>query len=137
MLAPAGVVIGGPQGPPDEAELLRKEAVETTKGFVTTVAAPKGTPIAVYTVQLDPKTRRGADITVQALRADLSLTVRLDNANPGVGRVPASLTIEGGSSTATAQFAPLSAGSTVVSVVTPEGFTKPGNNAALTAIVRP
>jgi hypothetical protein len=135
-LAPSGVVVGGPPGPPDEAELLRKEVAQEVKGFVAGLT-DNNVKIAVYSVQLDPVTRRAADITVQALRAGLTLQVKLENSNPAVAAIPSTLTIDGGSSSATGSFSPLSAGSTVIAVVTPVGFERAGNSTALTAIVRP
>jgi hypothetical protein len=134
-LSPSGLVIGGPPGPPDEAELVRKEAAEGPHGFSTSLAA-RTVPINVYTVQLDPVTLRGADLTVQPLRAGLSLTAAIENASPAVGTIAASqLTIRGGSSTAATQFTPVALGSTEISVVTPAGFTKSSNAASLTVKV--
>ena len=72
-LTPSGLVMGGPQGPPDEAELINKEIAEGPHGFVTNLAERAGTIVTVYTVQLDPKTHRGADLTVQPVRAGVTI----------------------------------------------------------------
>ena len=94
-------------------------------------------PLLVYTVQLDPVTNRSADLTVQPLRAGVSLTALLHNSNPSVGKVHTqSLSIGSGSHTAVTEFIPLSAGSTEISVDTPEGFKKSANATALTVIVK-
>jgi hypothetical protein len=135
-LTPSGVVIGGPQGPPDEAELFNKEIAEGRHGFVTGVAE-SDSPVSVYTVHLHPETHRAADLTVQALRPGVSLTVELKNANPAVGALPSRLTIASGASSAVAKFKPARPGVTEISVLTPEGFTQAGNSTALTVTVRP
>lgn len=136
-LTPSGVVMGGPGGPPDEAELLFKEIAEGPHGFVTSLAAPEPTPVYVYTVQLDPVTGRGADLTVQPLRTGVALKVLLTNSNPAAGTVKsAELTIPSGSSTAVTHFAPAGLGTTVVSLTTPTGYTKARNSTALTITVK-
>lgn len=135
-LTPSGVLLTGPTGAPDEAEVLRPEAPEFPHGFFGDLTSGKTTGIVVYTAYLVPKTHRGADITIQALRAGISLKVGLQNSNPVVGTIPDSVTIMGGSDQAGAQFIPLSVGSTVLSVTTPEGYTTPRNSTTLTAIVK-
>ena len=135
-LAPSGVVIGGPPGPPDEAELLRPEAAGAPRGFLARLSVGSPVPVLVYTVQLDPVSRRSADITVQPLRAGVSLTASLRNSNPAIGALDAaSLTIEAGAHTAFTHFTPLSEGSTLVSVDTPAGFETSANATGLTVIV--
>jgi hypothetical protein len=134
-LAPSGVVIAGPSGPPDEAEILRPESPLRPGGFFSSVAG-RATQVLVYTAYLDPKTRRGADITVQALRAGMSLTVGSKNSNPAVGTAADSVTIVGGSEQGETQFKPLSVGSTELSVTTPEGFTTASNSTTLKAVVK-
>lgn len=133
-LAPSGLVIG--IGPPDEAELFRKEAADEAHGFLATLSSHNTLPIGVYLVQLDPKTHRGADITVQALRPGLSVTVDLKSSDSTVGSIASPVTITGGSSKAVAPFSPLHEGETMVSVVTPEGFTPAYNSTLLKAIVK-
>ena len=134
-LAPSGVVLAGPAGAPDEAEVLRPEAPEGPHGFFASLSAHNTSLVVVYMVYLDPKTHRGADLTVQPLRAGLSITVALSNSNPAVGTVPSSVTIMGGSNQGITQFGPLSVGSTVLSVATPKGFTTASNATSLKAVV--
>jgi hypothetical protein len=136
-LTPSGLVIGGPQGPPDEAELLSKEIAEGPHGFVTTMSAPEPTVVTAFAVQLDPHTLRGADLTVQPVRAGASIKAVLTNSNPSAGKLEKSdLLITGGKSSAVTYFAPATAGSTVVSVVTPAGHTQARNSTSLSVIVK-
>jgi hypothetical protein len=135
-LTPSGVVLGGPQGPPDEAELFNKAIAEGPHGFFTRVGEADST-VSVYTAHLHPENHRAADLTVQALRPGVSLTVELKNANPEVGELPLRLTIPSGASSAVAKFKPSRPGVTEISVVTPEGFTQARNSTALTITVRP
>jgi hypothetical protein len=136
ILARSGVVIGGPPGPPDEAELFHKEIADGPRGFLVRLSAGEATPVMVYSVQLDPATGRSADLTVQPLRAGVSLQVPLLNSNPAIGKLHASsLVIAAGTHTAATAFTPLSVGSTVISLSTPEGFTKSANATAMTVIV--
>ena len=135
-MAPSGILITGPAGAPDEAEVLRPEAPEFPHGFFGSLTSGKTTPIVAYTAFLDPKTHRGADITIQPLRAGISVKVSINNSNPVVGVIPDSLTIMGGSDQGGTQFTALAVGSTVLSVITPEGFTASRNATTLTAVVR-
>jgi len=135
-LTPSGLVIGGPQGPPDEAELLAKEIAEGPHGFVTSLQADP-TVVAAYTVQLDPITHRGADLTVQPVRAGATIQAVLRNTNSLIGTVKATaMTITGGSYSAVTYFTPLSAGNTTISIETPSGYTKPANSTSLTVTVK-
>jgi hypothetical protein len=134
-LAPSGVLLAA-QGPPDEAEVLHPEYTLRAHKLAASVAGGT-TPIRVYTAYLNSKTHRGADITVQRLRAGMSLTVSLKNSNPAVGTAPDTVTIEGGSEQSITQFTPLAAGSTELSAVTPTGFTTSSNSMTLTAVVKP
>lgn len=135
-LAPSGVLITPAEhGPPDEAEVLRPHDPTGHRAFVTDLASGRPVPIMVWTAQLDPATKRGADITVQPLRAGLSITVPLKNSNPAVGTVGESVTIKGGAEHAATNFAALSKGSTVISAATPAGFTTPSNATSVTAVV--
>ena len=93
------------------------------------------TPLIVYTAYLDPKTHRGADITVQSLRGGISVTVGLKNSNPAVG-TPGSVTVEGGSEQCVFQFTPAAVGLTELSVDTAAGFTASSNSSTLTALVK-
>ncbi len=136
-LTPSGVVLGGPQGPPDEADFFSKEVADGPHGFVARIGANPPDPVAVYTVQLDPRTLRGADITVQAVRPGASLTVSMKNSNPSVGGPEQTdFTITAGHSSAITYFVPVSVGNTVISVTTPAGHITAGNSTALTVIVK-
>jgi hypothetical protein len=136
-LTPSGAVITlSSQGPPDEAHVLRKDDAEPiTPSFETPLSPPSPIRLVVWTLQLHPITLRGADITTQALRPGLSLTVPLANSNPAVGRMVSSVTIQGGSDHAITEFTPLSVGSTEISVMTPQGFSPSANSTKLIAIV--
>jgi hypothetical protein len=136
-LTPSGVFIIGPLGPPDEAEALRPEAPVGPHGFFASLSAGKHVSVVVCTAFLEPKKHRGADITLQPLRAGLSLTVELKNSNPAVGTMGSSATITGGSGVDGTEFVPLSVGETVLSVITPKGFTTPSNATSLEVIVKP
>jgi hypothetical protein len=136
-LAPSGVVVTpSAYGPPDEAELSRKESTETPRGFVSSLSKPEKMPLTVWTVQLDPVTLRSADVTVQPLRAGMTLKVALNSSDPKVGSVTSPVKIGSGSDHATAHFSPLGVGSTEISVVTPAGFTKSDNSTSVKAIVQ-
>lgn len=136
-LTPSGLVMGGPQGPPDEAELLVKEIAEGPHGFVTHLEAPAPTIVNIYSVQLDPVTRRGADLTVQPVRAGQKIEAVLTNSNPSVGVLKTmNLTIPGGSSLASTYFAPAAVGVTEIAVTPPAGYTKAANSTLLTVTVK-
>ena len=65
--------------------MLRKEAPESNYKFLADLSKLEPTHVVVWTAYLDPVTHRSADITVQPLRAGLSLTIPLTNSNPAVG----------------------------------------------------
>jgi hypothetical protein len=137
MLAPSGVVLmPRPYGPPDEAEVLRKEGGAGTSGFVSSLSDGHPMALVAWMVQLDPATLRGADITVQPLRAGLSVTVDMKMSNTAVGKVSSPVTITGGSDHAVTEFKPLRTGTTVISAITPPGFTTSSNSTTVNAIVR-
>jgi hypothetical protein len=136
-LAPSGVVVTVSEyGPPDEAELLRADAAETPRGFVASLSKPRKTPLVVWTAQLDPVTGRCADVTVQPLRAGLTLNVDLKTTDPAVGKVNSPVVIPAGLDHAGSEFIPQGVGSTEVVVVTPAGFTTAKNSTTVSAIVR-
>jgi hypothetical protein len=138
-LAPSGVVITPrPYGPPDEAEFHRKRGEpEGERGFVTHLSRSESMGLVVWTVQLHPETHRSADITVQELRAGLTLQVPLTVSNPAIAQVAESMvTINGGDNHAKTEFKPLKPGSTLVSVVTPKDFTPSANSTSVTALVK-
>lgn len=137
LLAPSGVVITpSAYGPPDEAELHRKEGEGEPHGFVSSLSKAEKMPLLVWTVQLDPVTLRSADITVQPLRAGMSLTVDVKSSDPAVGSINSPVTINGGSEHGGTAFTPLGLGSTVVSAVTPPGFTTSSNSSSVRALVQ-
>jgi hypothetical protein len=136
-LAPSGIVMmPAHNGPPDEAELLRKESGTELPAFLSHLSKKKTSPIGIWTAQLDPVTLRSADITVQPVRAGMSLTIQVENRDPGIGTVTTPVTIQGGSDYAVVEFTPLRPGSTVLSAITPEGFTKSANSTSVKAIVK-
>jgi hypothetical protein len=92
--------------------------------------------LLVWTVQLDPATLRSDDVTVQPLRAGMSLTVGLNSSDPAVGTIDSPVTIAAGAEHGTTTFTPVGRGSTKISVVTPEGFTTSSNSTAVSAVVR-
>jgi hypothetical protein len=126
VLAPSGVIIGTKDhGPPDEAALFRPESTDG-KGFVL-APRDKPTPLTIYTAHLDPKTYRCADITVQQLRAGMTVDVELKNSHPEVGKIATRVTLTGGNDTTVLPFHPVSAGTTIITLPTPKGFTTPSN----------
>ncbi len=135
-LAPSGLVVVGPLTLP-EGQLIRSDAAGGARqhGFVTSLRAGSPTPLSVYTVQLDPTSHRSADISIQALRPGMSVTVDLKSTNSSVGTVGSPVTIEPGSDHGVTVFTPLAAGSTVISLLTPEGFAESSNDTTLNAIV--
>ena len=133
ILAPSGVIITGPTGTPDEAEYLRPNAPLGVNGFFTKKGQP--VPVVLYSAYLDPVTHRCADITVQPLRAGVSLRADVRNEDPSIGTLESTVTIQGGSAQGYAKFVPLRTGSTVLSVSTPAGFTTPTNATTLKAVV--
>jgi hypothetical protein len=133
-LTPSGVVIG--LEPPDEAEIFRKEAAEGPHGLVVNLSRA-GIPLTVYMVQLDPATHRGADITVQPLRAGFSAVIEVKSSDPSVGTIGSQVSIQGGSASAVTQFHARKEGTTLVSAATPAGFTTARNSTSLTVIVKP
>jgi hypothetical protein len=137
-LAPSGISLRpAPFGPPDEAELLRKDAGHSTTSFVSHLSKQTAIPLAIWTAQLDPVTLRSADITVQPLRAGISLSVYVENRDPTIGTVTSPVTIAGGSEHGAVSFTPFTEGSTLLSATTPKGFTKASNATSVIAVVKP
>lgn len=134
-LTPSGVMVGI-VGPPDEAEYFNKAAGDRQHGVGVSMAQG-GLSLGVYTAFLDPTNHRGADITVEALRFGVSLTVDVESSNPAVATVSSPLTISGGASSTGTKINFLSPGITVLSVKTPVGFTTPANATSLKVTVRP
>lgn len=137
LLTPSGIVLTPIfQGPPDEAQVLRKEPKDGTYSFLTKLSKPALMNLVAWTVQLDPVTHRSADITVQPLRGGLSLKIPLANSNPAVGKVISEVTISGGTEHSVTPFNALSIGSTEISVTTPKNFTVSANSTKVIAIVQ-
>jgi len=135
-LAPSGLVMVGPLTLP-EGQLLRPatEGGARQQGFITSLSKGKPTRLFIHTVQLDPVTHRGADITIQALRGGMELPVDLKISDPAVGTMDAHVTIAGGMDHAITQFTPLNEGSVALSVVVPPGFTEASNDGWLKVTV--
>ena len=131
MIAPS------PYGPPDEAELFRKTG-EGARGFISHLSKGKDikVPLSVWTAQLDPITLRSADITVQPLRAGMSITVNVESSNPASGKVKSPVVIKGGTEIGHSEFVPLTKGTTFITAITPSGFTKSTNSTTVEAIVK-
>jgi hypothetical protein len=128
-LAPSGVILTPYfQGPPDEAQVLKQQTSDGNHGFTMKESDHTPMKLIAWTAQLDPKTHRSADITVQPLRAGMSLTISLTNSNPAVGKTASQVTIPGGSDHGSADFTPASTGTTELSVVTPQNFTVSANS---------
>jgi len=136
-LAPSGITLTPYfQGPPDEAQVLQKLTSDGTHGFQMKESEQTPMKLIAWTAQLDPKTHRSADITVQPLRAGMSLTVLLRNSNPAAGKMASEITITGGSDHGSVDFTAASAGMTEISVVTPENFTGSANSTKVIGTVR-
>jgi hypothetical protein len=135
-LAPSGITLTPYfQGPPDEAQVRNRQAADGTYGFTTSESEKTPMNVIVWTAQLDPKTHKSADITVQPLRGGISLTVPLTNSNPATGKITPQVTITGGSDHGSADFTPVSAGATEISVVTPKDFTVSANSTKIIGTV--
>lgn len=136
-MAPSGVmVVYSPYGPPDEAEFLRAKATRDPRAFTVSLKEPSKTHLTLWTVYLDPKTRRGADITAQRLRPGVVATVNLSSTDPTIAKIESKITLTGPSEWAMTEFVPLRAGQTTISVDTPAGFTTPSNAITVTATVK-
>jgi len=121
--APSGVVIYGPFG------------LNSPFPLTTTVA---NGPVAfsVSTTILAGGSLSATD-QFQDLAGGTSLSVSLTNSNPGVGTVPSTVTINGGSNTVNPLFTPLSPGNTTISVIKPAAFSQPSDNTTMQARVNP
>jgi len=129
-LAPSGVIVGWEKmGPPDHAAVSRKIAPRDDRGFWVSLSDPKATAwhMVVWTAYLDPEVGRAADITLEPLRPGVTVTVDLKSSNPAVGTIESPVKIKSGESWTTSLFTPLSKGETMISVITPPGFTKSQN----------
>jgi hypothetical protein len=135
-LTAAGVmVVYAPYGAPDEAEVLRKNLVLDPRPFAVSLSEHKPAPLAVWTVYLDPVTHRGADMTAQMLRPGVQKTVELTSSDPAVGKVTPRVKLSSAEPYTVADFTPVAAGQTVISVRPPDGFAQPSNATSVTATV--
>lgn len=117
-LRPAGVVITGPFG--------------FGNPLVTTVAAPSSI-VTVSTAMLDSS---GNFVQVQPAVGGSSVNVDVASANTLIGTISQStVTITGGSTSATTEFQPHSAGNTTVTASVPAGFIAPNQFGSLAADV--
>ncbi len=138
-LTPSGVIVAYlPMGPPDEAAVKRPGGQHTERRFYPSISESKAHPVylALYTAYLDPVNGMAADITVQALRPGVNLSVTLESSDPAVGAVESPVHIKAGDSAAKTLFTPLSKGETVIRLKTPPGMTMSKNAAAVPASVR-
>jgi hypothetical protein len=137
-LVPSGITLTPYfQGPPDEGQVLKADKTgEGSHGFLIKESERTPMKLVAWTAWLDPQTHRSADITVQPLRGGLSLTIPLTNSNPAAGKIPASITIAGGSDNGFVEFTPASAGTTEIAVVTPGNFTVSANSTKVIGTVK-
>lgn len=129
MAKPGVIVAFAPYGPPDEAAVLRKSDLHDTRRFFASVSEARTKPLrlALFTGFIHPASGRMADITLQRLRAGVSITVELTSSNPAVAKVASPVTISPGKATADTDFTPLAPGEAIISISTPPGFGKPEN----------
>jgi hypothetical protein len=137
-LAQSAVIVASERyGPPDESAVKRKGGVDVPREFFASLSDAKVHPvlIGVWTAHIDPPSGRVADITVQALRAGVSVTVALKSSNPDVATVESPLTIKSGDAHVVGRFIPVGEGKTIISINTPEGFATPKNATSAPATV--
>ena len=138
MLTKSGIIVGYDlMGPPPEAFVKNKVVPIDDRRFSVSLSSPKPSSpeIAIWSAFLGPQNGRAADFTVRPLRAGVSAMVVLTSSDPAVGTVESPLTIQPGTSRALGKFTPLREGTTVLSISTPPGFTRPGNATSVPAIV--
>jgi hypothetical protein len=137
-LAPSGLIVAYEKyGPPDEAAVMRENGANDERRFFASVSEAKEKPVnlVIWTVRLDPNTGRAADITVQPLRADVTVTAVLKSSKPEIGIVDSPLTIPSGANHVVCRFTPLGKGETVITINTPPGFATPANATSVPATV--
>ncbi len=138
-LAKPGVIVAfAPYGPPDEAAVLRKSDLHDTRRFFASVSEARTKPLrlALFTGFIHPVSGRMADITLQRLRAGVSITVELTSNNPAVAKVASPITIPSGRVSVEAEFTPLAPGEAIISISQPPGFGKPENATWVPVTVR-
>jgi hypothetical protein len=137
-LAQSAVLVASEHyGPPDEAAVKRRGGADNPKEFFVSLADAKVHPVLVgiWTAHIDPPSERVADITVQALRPGVSVTVALKSSNPAVATVESPLTIKAGADHIVSRFTPVGEGKTIISIDTPAGFGTPKNATSVPATV--
>lgn len=137
-LAQSAVIVASERyGPPDESAVRRRGGIDIPREFFASLAEAKVHPVqvGVWTAHIDPTSGRTADITVQALRPGVNVTVDLKSSNPSVATVESPLTIKAGAAHVVSRFIPVGEGKTVISINTPEGFGTPKNATSVPATV--
>lgn len=100
------------------------------------IAAGSSRSVSVVTRRLDPVTLNFSE--VQFVRGGLSVDVEITSSDEGVGTISTSpLTFTSNNVTLSTAFVASSPGVSILSVVTPAGFTTPSNNQQRTANVSP
>jgi hypothetical protein len=138
-LAKPGVIVAfAPYGPPDEAAVLRKSDLHDTRRFYASLGEARSKPVrlALFTGFIHPVSGRMADITLQRLRAGVSITVELTSSNPAVAKVASPVTIPSGKVTMETTLTPLAVGEAIISISQPPGFGKPENATWVPVTVR-
>ena len=117
-MAPSGVTITGPFGP----------------GFPFALTVAGGTrPATVAIGLLDPA--NNTFVVPQSLSGGLSLVVTLNNSNVNAATLASQVTIAGGIAVVDVPVQPVSAGSTLISIPLPVGYTQPRTLTSLTVSV--
>jgi hypothetical protein len=118
-LTPSGFVVAGPFG-------------LGAPSFPTSTLQPPST-ITVYSAQLDGSLNY---VGAQPVAGTASVGVTVTSGTTSVGTITTpTVNIAGGSFSATTQFQPLAAGTSVISVSVPFGFSSPAQDATVTADV--
>ena len=116
-LAQSGAVLFAPFGLP---------------GYTTSVGAGP-VPLTVSIAQLNAD---NSVALVEQVAGGTSVNIGLTTTNSAVGSIAPSVTIAGGTDSAATNFTPLSAGTTMISVVRPAGFGTAANHATLPITVQ-
>jgi hypothetical protein len=137
-LAASGIIMAyEPYGPPEEGNVTRKIGGETNRAFFASVSQAKKEPVrmVLFSAYLDHDNGRGADRTVQTLRAGVSATIHLSSSDPEVATIQSPVTIAPGTFSAVVELKPLKPGKTILSLDTPPGFTTPKNAVDIPATI--
>jgi hypothetical protein len=141
-LTKSGFIVTYGSVAPDEGQIknvLRKRDISDDRRFSASLSGAKDRPIylVVWSAYLARANGRAADISIQPPRPGVKPTVVLKSSDPTVGTVESPLTLEPGRFSAWVKFTPLSPGTTMISIETPAGFTKPNNATSIPATVIP